>query len=160
MPVVEHRAGERSEQIIDLFKGGFEGLGDAINIGRDSYHCNFNINCLAAGRAVPSFAPTNILFHVTAPITSAFEWRGNLTPDSPLILYSTGLADTTSRVARIRNNTIVTDEDQASTKRYTHGILYRHDGTNADTEAAFFCRGSGAAGSPIRRLLQTGVYAQ
>src|SRR3972149_4939795 len=73
MPVVEHRAGERSEQIIDLFKGGFEGFGDAIHIGRDAYHWNFNINCLAAGRAVPSFAPTNILFHVTAPITSAFE---------------------------------------------------------------------------------------
>src|SRR3990172_8313195 len=162
MPVVEHRAGERSEQIIDLFKGGFEGFGDAINIGRDAYHWNFNINCLAAGRAVPSFAPTNILFHVTAPITSAFEWHTSdaTPPVSPMILYSTGLADTTSRVARIMNNTILTDEDQASTKRYTHGVLYRHDGTNADAEAAFFCRGSGAAGSPIRRLLQSGVYAQ
>jgi len=162
MPVVEHRAGERSEQIIDLFKGGFEGFGDAINIGRDAYHWNFNINCLAAGRAVPSFAPTNILFHVTAPITSAFEWHTSdaTPPVSPMILYSTGLADTTSRVARIMNNTIITDEDQASTKRYTHGVLYRHDGTNADAEAAFFCRGSGAAGSPIRRLLQSGVYAQ
>lgn len=140
---------------ITLFQGGSGGYGDALNVGRDSYAWAFNWDCRALGRAVPAIHPTGIGTQPsTAKIAAAFEWRN--TSNNPIILYATGIADGTSRVAKIEDGAISTDNDQASGKQYTHGVLYRHNGSDADVEAAFFCQG--AAGLAIIRRDKDGTY--
>ncbi len=147
--------GTIGDRDIYLFWGGDDGAGDALNVGRNSYHWTFNMNCLANGRAVPSINPTLISFEATAKITSAFEWRN--TSNNPIILYSTGLADGSSRIVKIEDGAIATDEDTAAAKQYTHGVLYRHDGSDADVEAAFFCQGSASGDSVIHRRIKDGT---
>ena len=123
-----------------LFRGGSEGYGDAINVGRDRYHWSFNMDCRALGRATVS----NIMDKLSSSTgidgeaTAMFEWVDNSTPNQPIILVA-GRNNTQRYVILIQNDS-ETLENQNTSAGYTDAVLYREsDGT---TEMAFFCNGS------------------
>ena len=122
-----------------LFRGGAEGYGDAINVGRDTYHWSFNMDCRALGRATVSNV-MDILSSSTGidgEATAMFEWVDNSTPNQPIILVA-GNNNTQRYVIRIQNDS-ETLENANTSAGYTDAVLYREsDGT---TEMAFFCNG-------------------
>ena len=145
------------EEPIILFRGGSAGFGDAINIGRDSYPSTLNMDCRGLGPATPSIVATRIAAEQARPVEAAFEWQDST--GNPLILMASGKSALTARVSKLVDGTYTADDDTNTpipASRMTGAALYRHDGSSADTEMAFFCPGSGIV---MRRRTLGGVYS-
>ncbi|KKL08093.1 hypothetical protein LCGC14_2579330, partial [marine sediment metagenome] len=141
---------------ITLFAGGTDGYGDALNVGRDSYAWAIGFDFSARGRATLAIVPSSVTTSsggILTEIGAAFEFRN--TAGDPLILVANGLANTTRRVGLLENNTYTPDDDSESGVAYTGGVLYQHDDSNADTEVAYFCNGTGKTALRIRNRAGT-----
>lgn len=145
------------ERDIILFAGGSDGYGDAVSRGRDSYHWAANWD-MRSGRAIPAQIPIRV--GVAAgrdyhnPITFAFEWEDS--NGVPLVLFGTGNGSASARVFSLKDSTTASDNAQAIDP-YTSGVLFRHDGSAADTEMAYFCNGT--ANDVLVQRNKAGTYA-
>jgi len=146
-------------RLIDIFAGGSEGYGDAQDVGRDTYNWTMNWCCGPYGTAAPAPVPTGL--SVTAgdiprEITSVIDWESTMTRPFLLIVGAKVSGGTVYRaVAKIQDGAFSIENFQSGSP-YTSGILYRHDGSDADEEAAFFCNGN--AQDEIERRKKNGAY--
>ncbi len=152
----------RPDRPIVLFEGGADGYGDAVATRRQSYAWSYNTDCRSGSQAVPSTIPGALGLDegsIARPIKDAFEWETNDSVPIPLILMAgaTVSAGSVQRsVGKIRDGSFAA-EDTRSGEGHTAGILYRHDGSDPDTEMAFFVNGDGQ--DVMLSRTKAGVYA-
>lgn len=144
---------------IVIYDGGSAGYGDAISAGRRSYAMTMNMDNRAEGRAVPAVVPTGLGIGATdipRDIGAVFEWEKS--DGTPIILVAGAAIDTTIKrsVGRVEGGTFYVEDIQTG-EGYTGGFLYRHDGDDPDTPAAFFCNGDDQ--DIIRRRNIDGTYS-
>jgi hypothetical protein len=139
---------------ITLFAGGTGGYGDALDVGRDSYPWNFGFDMTAPGRATAGLKVTALGAAVVAEPQTVIEWE--TAAGNPLILIPTGKPSGAARFVVELADNASTLTDSRSGQPYTSAVLYRHDGSSADAEVAFFCNGD--ASSAIRRREKDATY--
>ncbi len=145
----------QGEGAITVYRGGELGYGDAEDVGRQTYAWALNMDC-RSGKAVPAIVPTSVDETLYPPFQGVFEWVDS--SDDPFFLFTQGKDG--SNIAQRRTfkfeNGVLTQEDNVAGDIYTGGVLFRHDGTSADNEMAFFC--NGFSGNTIRTRTKAGVY--
>lgn len=145
---------------VTIFSGGDDGYGDAVAAGRNAYAWTFNGDCRAFGRAVPSIVPTGIgikLDAIPRGIGAAFEWEDSSGRPIILLAGASLVSGTMQRsVAKIQDGAF-SIEDNQSGAAYTGGVLYRHDGSDADAETAYFCNGDDQ--DVLMQRTKAGVYS-
>ena len=150
-------AEEKGDRDIALFAGGAGGYGWALNPGGDVYHWAVNMDC-RNGRADLVPGPTSVEGLTGAELFSVrpgaiLDWED--TSDVPLLLIPQGLANS-SKVNEFKDGATTTGDSGGISKPWLGGVIYRHDGSDADAEVAFFCDGSG--NTVIRSRLKDGTY--
>ncbi|KKN05887.1 hypothetical protein LCGC14_1082810 [marine sediment metagenome] len=138
---------------ITLFAGGSGGYGWAVNPGADVYHWVLNMSC-RIGRAdlVPgpaSFGNQTISYRPPVMI----DWEDS--DGVPLLLVPGGLKGD-GRVVKITDGATTLEDSGGGTEAYTGAVLYQHDDSDADTEVAYFCNGTGEGALRIRN--KAGTY--
>ena len=151
---------------IVLFSGGADGYGDAVNVGRDSYHWTFNSSCLALGRMLPSLVPQSVglstgdIINIAAQ-ASAFEWQD--TGGNPILLIPNVKIDggaVKRALAKIEDTAFTTAVLTGGI--YEDGILYRYDKdatTDPDEEMAWLSSGGEGSQSVIARRKLDGTLS-
>ena len=116
---------------------------------------NWTLNWdLHSGAAAPALNVTKIDYNQIAPVTDAFEWTD--TSDNPLILFGTGIVGGgPAGVLKVQDGAVSQDTTFAAAT-VTSCVLYRHDGSDANVEAAYFALG---VGKLLRRRIKAGTYS-
>lgn len=140
---------------IVLFSGGRDGVGDAVNVGRDSYAYTYNFDC-RSGRAVLSVAQVRANLTFQGPVTAAFEWEA-ATTEIPILFFAGGDGTTGAIVHEVKDDSVSTSTQ--SQDPYTDGILFKYDKdatTDPNEEMAWFCNGQ--ANDAFIRRKKDGTY--
>ena len=147
---------------VTLFDGGQDGFGYSLKVpGLHTYNWAINMNCEQAGVAYPENLPFKTDAWVLGnsakagnnPITVAFEWVD--ASGYPMLLWATGDGAADAKLLTYSAVPAGLNVDSQAIDPYTGGVLFRHDGTNADTPMAYFCNGSANDGLAQRNVAGT-----
>ena len=149
--------GTIGDRDIHLFQGGSGGYGWAVNPGADVYHWAVNMDC-RNGRANLVPGPVSVEDLTSTEVFGVrpgaiLDWED--TDGVPFLLIPQGRA-ATNRVNEFKDGATLVSDSLSLNKPYLGGVVYRHDGSDADAEVAFFCDGSG--NNAIRSRLKDGTY--
>lgn len=149
----------KDTQPVVLFGGGAGGFGDAQDMGRDTYNFSMNWQCGPHGTAAPAPVPTGLGItagDIPREITSVIEWESATTRPFMLMTGAKVSGGVVFRaVGKVQDGSFTIEDFQAGDP-YTDAVLYRHDGSDIDAEAAFFC--NGYTKDEIERRLKSGGY--
>ena len=130
---------------IVVFAGGRDGSGyGTLQADLDTYNWSINWDCLKQGRATPALSTQSLTLASVERLTCAFRATDEST-GRPTVLVGTADGTAIAIIYRLRDGTYELDGSDSSTSAgILSGVLFRHDGSNADTSMNYFTRDSTA----------------